>query len=135
MAGPNECYLVAAGTDGTDGLTTATGAIVDNLTIEKGLLKNLDVTDYLNRADSHSYFKQTEGLITTGASGTNVMDLVLEIPRIREFLTIFFIVRSRFSIFVNRYIGINSFSNLDTVICQPVTSYPGFDMYCNRGFA
>ncbi len=79
MAGPNECYLVAAGTDGTDGLTTATGAIVDNLTIEKGLLKNLDVTDYLNRADSHSYFKQTEGLITTGASGTNVMDLVLGI--------------------------------------------------------
>lgn len=79
MAGENECYLLAAGTDGTDGLTDATGAIVDNQTIKKGLLKNLDATDYLNRADSHSYFKQTDGLITTGASGTNVMDLVLGI--------------------------------------------------------
>ena len=77
MSGKGECYLLAAGTDGTDGLTTATGAIVDNKTIEKGLSKKLDVTDYLQRADSHSYFKQTEGLITTGASGTNVMDLVI----------------------------------------------------------
>jgi hydroxypyruvate reductase len=79
MAGPDECYLLAAGTDGTDGLTTATGAIVDNHSTELGLSKNLDVADYLDRADSHSYFKQTEGLITTGASGTNVMDLVIGI--------------------------------------------------------
>ncbi len=77
MAGSDQCYLLAAGTDGTDGLTTATGAIVDNQTIERGLLMNIDATEYLQRADSHSYFKQTDGLIITGASGTNVMDLVL----------------------------------------------------------
>lgn len=79
MSSKTECYLLAAGTDGTDGLTTAAGAIVTNQTIEIGLSKQLDATDYLLRADSHSYFKQTEGLITTGASGTNVMDLVIGI--------------------------------------------------------
>lgn len=72
-------HLLAAGTDGSDGMTTATGAIVDNLTVEQGKQKDLNATDYLLNADSNSYFKATDGLITTGATGTNVMDLVIGI--------------------------------------------------------
>ena len=75
----NDSALLAAGTDGTDGLTTATGAIVDNQTVKRGVNQGLKAADYLKRADSHSFFQKTDGLIVTGATGTNVMDLVLGI--------------------------------------------------------
>ncbi len=79
MEDKSDSVLLAAGTDGTDGLTTATGAIVDNQTVERGVNQDLKAADYLKRADSHSFFQQTDGLIVTGATGTNVMDLVLGI--------------------------------------------------------
>ncbi len=80
MAGKTPCYLLVAGTDGTDGLTTATGAIVDNQTIERGSSKKgLHVMDYLDRADSYTYLKQTDEVIISGATGTNVMDLIIGI--------------------------------------------------------
>lgn len=71
--------LLSAGTDGTDGLTEATGAIVDNQTVLKGQKLGLNASDYLLRADSNQYFQQTDELIITGATGTNVMDLVIGI--------------------------------------------------------
>ena len=79
MDGLENIYLLAAGTDGSDGMTIATGAIVDRLTVERGAQKGLTVSDYLERADSNSFFTKTEGLIITGATGTNVMDLVVGI--------------------------------------------------------
>jgi len=79
MQGLEKVYLLAAGTDGSDGTTTATGAIVDNQTVVKGIPQGLDALDYLKRADSNTYFKKTDELIVTGATGTNVMDLVLGI--------------------------------------------------------
>ena len=79
MQDQDNIHLLAAGTDGSDGMTTATGAIVDNLTVEQGKQKELNATDYLLNADSNNYFKATDGLITTGATGTNVMDLVIGI--------------------------------------------------------
>ncbi len=79
MDGLEDIYLLAAGTDGSDGMTTATGAIVDSLTVERGAQKGLTVSDYLERADSNSFFTKTGGLIITGATGTNVMDLVVGI--------------------------------------------------------
>jgi hydroxypyruvate reductase len=77
MTGIKNAYLLAAGTDGSDGMTTATGAIVNGETLEKGEALGLNASDYLQRADSNSYFKKTDELIITGATGTNVMDLVL----------------------------------------------------------
>jgi len=75
--GLENAYLLAAGTDGSDGMTTATGAVVDGLTVQRGAQKNLKASDYLAKADSNSFFTKTEGLITTGATGTNVMDLLV----------------------------------------------------------
>ncbi len=72
-------HLLAAGTDGSDGMTTATGAIINGLTVQCGNLKNLDASDFLEHADSNSYFKEVESLVITGATGTNVMDLVIGI--------------------------------------------------------
>ncbi len=77
MDGFENVHLLAAGTDGSDGMTTATGAIVDGLTVQKGEQHNLKASEFVGRADSNSFFKQTESLITTGATGTNVMDLVI----------------------------------------------------------
>lgn len=81
MDGVEGLYLLAGGTDGTDGLTTATGALVDSETVLRGLKKNLSAKDFLGSADSHSYLTKTGDVIVTGATGTNVMDLVLGINR------------------------------------------------------
>ena len=74
-----DAYLLVAGTDGTDGMTTATGALIDGDTVEVGEQLGLDAKNYLAQADSNTFFTQTKELIITGATGTNVMDLVLGI--------------------------------------------------------
>lgn len=73
--------LLSAGTDGTDGPTEDSGAIVDFSTIQKGLSLNMDPGIHLNTADSGSYLHATGNLITTGPTGTNVMDLVIALKR------------------------------------------------------
>ena len=45
----------------------------------KGKNLGLDASEYLEKADSNSFFQATDELIMTGATGTNVMDLVLAI--------------------------------------------------------
>ena len=67
--------LLSAATDGSDGPTDAAGAIVDNHTIRHAIKNGLDPEDYLRRNDSYNFFSQTEGLIITGSTGTNVMDV------------------------------------------------------------
>ena len=79
MDGFENTHLLAAGTDGSDGMTMATGAVVDGLTVRRGAEKNLKANNYLEKADSNSFFKLTDSLITSGATGTNVMDLVIGI--------------------------------------------------------
>jgi len=79
MKGKNDIHLLAAGTDGSDGMTTATGAIVDGLTVQHGEQQDLNAFDYLKKADSNYFLKVTDSLITSGATGTNVMDLVIGI--------------------------------------------------------
>jgi len=77
MSGEAECYLLAAGTDGSDGNSEATGALVSNKTVSDANAKGLNPNDFLQNADSASFFEKTGGQIITGATGTNVMDLVL----------------------------------------------------------
>ena len=79
MADLPNTVLLAAGTDGSDGVSDATGAIVDGDTLERGRENNLDAKSYLKASDSNSYLSKTEDVIVTGATGTNVMDLVLAI--------------------------------------------------------
>ncbi len=79
MQGMEKSYLLAAGTDGTDGLTDATGALVDNQTIKKGLQKHLNAVEILQHADSNTFLDALNATIVTGATGTNVMDLVIAI--------------------------------------------------------
>ncbi len=73
------CYLLAAGTDGSDGLSSATGALVDSQTLNKAHKKNLDAQHFLRNANSNTFLQATDSLIITGETGTNVMDLIIAI--------------------------------------------------------
>ena len=69
-------YFCSVGTDGTDGPTDAAGAWIDQDSFKKVEALGLDIDDYLNRNDSYHFFEQTENLIKTGPTGTNVMDIM-----------------------------------------------------------
>ncbi len=73
--GIEDITLLSAGTDGTDGPTDATGAIVDGRTVESARNAGLDPQTYLNDNDSYNFFKKIDGLLVTGPTGTNVMDM------------------------------------------------------------
>jgi glycerate-2-kinase len=69
--------LLAAGTDGGDGPTDAAGAFADGGTVERGRAAGAEAGDALRRNDSHGFFEREGGLLRTGPTHTNVMDLAL----------------------------------------------------------
>ena len=69
--------VLSGGTDGTDGPTDATGAVVDSFTIKNASDLQMDIEQYINNCDSYNFFKQVGGLIITGPTQTNVMDLII----------------------------------------------------------
>jgi hydroxypyruvate reductase len=69
--------ILSAGTDGTDGPTDATGAMVDAETIKKTMKLSLDVSSFLNNNDAYNFFAKAGGHIITGPTQTNVMDIVI----------------------------------------------------------
>ena len=76
LEGAAEVALLAAGTDGSDGPTDAAGAVVDGWTIERGLQRGVRAQSCLGDNDAYSFFDAEGGLVRTGPTGTNVMDLV-----------------------------------------------------------
>ncbi len=77
LAGFAGATLLAAGTDGTDGPTDAAGAVVDGGTVARGAARGADAAAALARSDSYGFFAAEGGLLRTGPTGTNVMDLAL----------------------------------------------------------
>jgi hydroxypyruvate reductase len=69
--------LLAAGTDGSDGGTDDTGALVDNGTLRRGKYQNLDPVACLQAADAGTFLEASGDLIHTGPTGTNVMDVII----------------------------------------------------------
>jgi len=69
--------LLALGTDGTDGPTDAAGAYADAGTVRRGREAGVDALAALSRNDAYPFFQREGGLLVTGPTGTNVMDLVL----------------------------------------------------------
>ena len=67
--------LLSAGTDGKDGSADATGALVDGGTIAGARATGLNPEEYLADNDSYNFFKGVGGLLITGPTGTNVMDI------------------------------------------------------------
>lgn len=77
LEGEPRMGLLAAGTDGSDGPTDAAGAWADGATAARGRAAGADPAAALAAHDSHEFFRREGGLLRTGPTGTNVMDLVL----------------------------------------------------------
>ncbi len=72
--------ILGAGTDGTDGPTDATGAIVDfNTCISARKKFHLNPEEFLSTNDSYNFFKKTGEHIITGPTMTNVMDIMISL--------------------------------------------------------
>ena len=69
--------VLSLGTDGIDGPTDAAGAWSGPQTWRRVRSLGLDPAAFLENNDSYSFLKAVGGLVVTGPTGTNVMDLRL----------------------------------------------------------
>jgi hydroxypyruvate reductase len=67
--------IFSAGTDGLDGPTDAAGAVADEHTLDRARELGLDARAFLANNDSYHFFEPLHGLVKTGPTGTNVMDV------------------------------------------------------------
>ena len=67
--------VLSAGTDGIDGPTDAAGGYVDDRTAARARARGVDVAAALARHAAYDSLARLGGLLTTGPTGTNVMDL------------------------------------------------------------
>ena len=67
--------ILSGGTDGEDGPTDAAGAIADSLIAYAAARQHLDPQSFLTNHNSYPFFEQTGGLLITGPTHTNVMDV------------------------------------------------------------
>lgn len=94
--GPNQQFSLAAATwldeiediviagidtDGTDGVSSMAGGLVDCYTMKEARKKNIDVFDHIKRFDDTPALKALHDAIYTGATGTNVNDLKILLVR------------------------------------------------------
>ena len=77
IAGMTDTVIFSLGSDGTDGPTDAAGGCVDGQTMEKLMRKSISVDAVLKNNDAYHALKAVDGLIMTGATGTNVNDLAV----------------------------------------------------------
>jgi hydroxypyruvate reductase len=75
ISGMERVLAASIGTDGTDGPTDAAGAIAMGDTVKGAAAKGIDINDYAANNDSYRFFEKTGGLIKTGPTNTNVMDI------------------------------------------------------------
>ena len=82
FAGPApEWLILSLGTDGRDGTTDAAGAWAGPAVVAEARRLGLRSEDFLAANDSFGFFRRAGGVITTGPTGTNVMDLRLFLLR------------------------------------------------------
>ena len=74
LDGISRVALLAAGSDGRDGSSTAAGAFADGATVARARRRGLDGQTVLRRHDTHSLFAHLDDLLHTGPTGTNVGD-------------------------------------------------------------
>lgn len=77
LDGIQNVLLLVASTDGSDGPTENSGALIDGNLITSGTKLNMLAQDHLRRYDSAAYLNATNALVVTGQTGTNVMDLII----------------------------------------------------------
>ena len=73
----HDINLLCCATDGTDGPTADAGGYVNGETAKQAAAAGYDLNDSLERADAGNWLENIGALVTTGPTGTNVMDLVI----------------------------------------------------------
>ena len=81
IAGLGNTAVFSIGSDGTDGPTDAAGGYVDGQTKQALMALDLDIYQTLQENDAYHALKKCNGLIFTGATGTNVNDLSMVLIR------------------------------------------------------
>jgi hydroxypyruvate reductase len=74
LQGEPGVHVLAADTDGIDGIEDNAGAIVTPDTLARARAHELKAADYLDRHDAYNFFRQIGDLVTTGPTFTNVND-------------------------------------------------------------
>jgi len=82
IGGCRDTAVFSLGSDGTDGPTDAAGGYADDSTAERLKQKGFDIHKVLEDNDAYHALQAVDGLLITGATGTNVNDVsVLLIKR------------------------------------------------------
>lgn len=77
LADRSDWVFLAAGTDGRDGPTDAAGGIVDAATVTRIRTAGVDPVAAMEENDSYGALDAAGALLRTGATGTNVADVVV----------------------------------------------------------
>lgn len=77
IAGLLDTAVFSVGSDGTDGPTDAAGGYVEGTTQKRLADMGVDIYQVLQENDAYTALKKVEGLIVTGATGTNVNDVAV----------------------------------------------------------
>ncbi|MEZ6126119.1 MAG: DUF4147 domain-containing protein [Planctomycetaceae bacterium] len=72
-----DLVLLSGGTDGEDGPTDAAGAFADSQIVQLMHHRGIDPTGFLAINNSYPFFESLNGLLITGPTHTNVMDLAV----------------------------------------------------------
>ena len=74
LQGEPGVHVLAADTDGIDGIEDNAGAIVTPSTLARGLALGMKAAEFLDRNDAYSFFKPLGDLVAPGPTFTNVND-------------------------------------------------------------
>ena len=74
LQGQPGVHVLAADTDGIDGIEDNAGAIVTPSTLQRAQARGLKASEFLDRNDAYNFFKALGDLVTPGPTFTNVND-------------------------------------------------------------
>lgn len=77
IAGLQDTLIFSVGSDGTDGPTDAAGGICDGHSAEQLASMGISIYNVLKENDAYHALQKCDGLIITGATGTNVNDVAV----------------------------------------------------------
>ncbi len=70
--------MASVATDGSDYIEDATGALIDNNSLDIAKKKKIDYNSYIKKHDCYNLFKKIgNSIIETGPTGTNVCDIMI----------------------------------------------------------
>lgn len=81
ISGLDNVMIFSVGSDGTDGPTIAAGGMVDGQTAQRLAGQGILIHQVLENNDAYNALKMVNGLIFTGATGTNVNDVAVLLIR------------------------------------------------------